>query len=401
MTSRATHGEGSVYQRKDGRWVGAKDVGWTRAGKRRRVTVVADTEHQARVRLRDRIRALEDDGGGGVDPRATVKAWSDEWLGIVERTLRPHSYTATRSAVRVWIVPTIGRRRLSELTPGDVRAVSDAMRREGRKESSQRRVRSVLDRMLADARAEGHAVPARVLEVKAPAPNASDRSAMGVEQAVAVLKEAARTPHASRWVAALLQGMRQGEALGLTWDQVDLDRGALVLSWQLQPLPYRVTRDRASGFRTPDGYEATQLDGRLHLVRPKSRAGWRVIPLVPWMVTALEKWQKVAPDNPYGLVWPRLDGKPVRTKDDDAEWYGLQDAAKVKHPTRKRFTVHEARHTTATLLLEAGVSPEVITQIMGHSSWATTRGYLHADTTRLVSALEKVAERLALSQPSE
>ena len=395
--ARRDYGTGSIYQLPDGRWRGAKDVGWTRSGTRRRVTVTAPTEAQAKAKLRDRLREIENEGITGLNPRTTVKAWADEWLPREARRLSPHSFTATQSATRNWIVPTIGKRRLADLTPADVRAVTEAIRRAGKATSTQRRAHSVTMTMLKAARSEGHAVSSRVLEVEAPAANVTDRAALTVTQATSVLTEAALLPHGSRWVAALLQGMRQGECLGLTWDQVDLDRGALVLSWQLQPLPYRVARDTSSGFRVPDGYDATRVDGRLHLVRPKSRAGWRVIPLVPWMTTALAEWQKVAPDSRPGLVWPRLDGRPVRTKDDDREWYSLQDAAEVAHPTRPHFTVHEARHTTATLLLEAGVSPEVITQIMGHSSWATTRAYLHADTTRLVGALEKVAARLALS----
>jgi hypothetical protein len=77
--------------------------------------------------------------------------------------------------------------------------------------------------------------------------------------------------------------MRQGEALGLTWPMVDLDAESLTISWQLQSLRYNEPRKPSSGFRIPDGYEARQLKGTLHLVRPKSAKGWRVIPLVEWM----------------------------------------------------------------------------------------------------------------------
>ena len=77
----------------------------------------------------------------------------------------------------------------------------------------------------------------------------------------------------SRWLMAFLYAARQAECLGLTWPFVTAD--TLTIAWQLQPIPYRVPRDRSSGFRVPDGYEAQQLAGRMHLVRPKSKAGWR------------------------------------------------------------------------------------------------------------------------------
>ncbi|MGH3631494.1 MAG: tyrosine-type recombinase/integrase, partial [Sciscionella sp.] len=369
---------------------------WTERGTRRRISVTADTQAQAKRKLRDRLRELEA-GETSVSSRTTVKAWAAEWLPIVERNLRPGAYSADRSALRIWIVPTIGHKRLDKLTPADIRAVADAQRAAGRTPSTQRRTRSTLTQLLKAARAEGHAVPARVLEVKAPAPNPNDRTDLSVEQAVAVLGIAAELPHGSRWVAALLQGMRQAECLGLTWDQVDLERRMIVLSWQLKPLPYRAKYDRDSGFRVPDDYDARQLEGRMHLVRPKSAAGHRVIPLVPWMVAALEKWRAIAPSSPHGLVWPAADGSPADQKADDAEWYALQGTAGVGHPAGRWYTVHEARHTTATLLLEAGVDPAIITAILGHATIVTSRGYMHVNTAPLAAAMERVAERLSLA----
>src|SRR5690606_6470517 len=153
--------------------------------------------------------------------------------------------------------------------------------------------------------------------------------------------------------------MRQGECLGLTWQAVDLDRGHLDISWQLQALPYL---DRQAGtFRIPDGYEAVHLHGAHHLVRPKSKAGFRVIPLSEFMWTALRQWQHEAPANDWGCVWPALrpDRRnvvrplPQLSRGDRDAWYALQDEAGVRHPSGRHYVLHEARHTTATLLLEA------------------------------------------------
>lgn len=406
MGKRRDYGSGSVYQRADGKWVGSFEAGWTERGTRRRLTVIRDTEPRAKVALRDRIREFEDAGESSANPRTTLKQWADTWLPIAERKLRPNSYNTTASAVRRWIIPTIGHKRLTQLAPGDIRAVLTAQREVGGATSSLRRTHSALMQLLKGARAEGHLVPPRTLEVPAPPPGASDRQDMSVAEAVAVLGQAAELPHGSRYVAALLQGMRQGECLGLTWEQINLEAGHLVLSWQLQPLPYRVPRDRSSGFRVPDGYESRQVRGRWHLVRPKSDSGWRVIPLVPWMTSALESWREQAPYSPMGLVWPIEVGDPP--KRDDAEWYGLQEAAGVHHPSRTverdgkaapaPYTIHEARHTTATLLLEAGVDPAVIQAILGHASIVTTRGYQHVRIGPAKAALEAVAERLGMGQ---
>ena len=57
------------------------------------------------------------------------------------------------------------------------------------------------------------------------------------------------------------------------------------------------------------------------------------------------------------------------------------------------------RHSTATLLMESGIDPVVITSILGHSSITTSQGYMHSDLTQSRRALEAVAGRLGLVVP--
>lgn len=396
---RQDYGDGSLYQRKsDGLWIGTLEAGWTAEGRRRRVTVSAKTEPLAKRKLRDKRLELDRDGVTAVSARDTVKVWAETWLPIEQRRLAPNSYNATETAVNRWIIPTIGRKRFDALTPADVRAVADAQRDAGLAGSTQVRTHSALMSLLKAAVLEGYPVPQRVLMTKPPAGSKSDRTDVPLDEALAVLEQASYLPHGSRYVAGLLQGLRQGEALGMEWDRIDFDANTMTVDWQLQPLKYKIARDRKSGFRIPDGYEARQLKGQLHLVRPKSDSGRRVIPLVPWMRAALLHWRDIAPPSPHGLVWPNLNGDPTYYKVDDAEWYGLQGAAEVGHPGGRYYTIHETRHTTATLLMEAGVDPVVIQAIIGHSSILTTRMYQHVKQGPAMAALEQVAERLQLGR---
>ena len=139
------------------------------------------------------------------------------------------------------------------------------------------------------------------------------------------------------------------------------------------------------------------MHGRVHWARPKSTAGHRVIPLVPWMVDALREWREVAPKSGLDLVWPRLDGLSRDEDDDLQDWKDIQEAVGVAHETGRRYVLHEARHTTATLLHEAGVDSEIIRMIVGHSSMASTRGYLHLSDKRAREALEQIATQLQLT----
>jgi len=393
------YGSGAVYQRKsDGMWVGTIEAGWTAKGTRRRLPVYGKTEAVVKRKLRDKRRDLEE-GTTSTSARATVKSWAEQWLPIAQKRLTPDSFTTTRTAVNRYIVPTIGHKRFADLTPADVRAVATAIEKAGRTTSTSLRYHSVLMVLLKAALAEGHPVPQRLFVTERPRLATNDRTDMSVEEAIAVLQQAATLPHGSRYVAALLQGIRQQEALGLTWEQVDLEAETVTICWQGKALPYNVRYDRTSGFRVPDGYEHRQVEGRLHLVRPKSPKGWRVQPMVSWMKSALEAWRDLAPPSPLGLVWPNLDGGLTLGGDDDEEWYALQGTAGVGHPEGRYYSIHEARHTTATLLMEGGVDPHVITQILGHSSIVTSRGYQHASQKHTRPALEKVAALLQLSGP--
>ncbi len=396
-------------------WVGSVELGWTVRGTRRRKRVKAPTEKLARAKLVELLRTATESEAPVVGGKPTVHTWAEQWLTNTERRLRPKTWQNNRSAVRRWIVPTIGHRKLETLTPGDMRAVSRAILAAGREESTALRAEAVLKKMLRDAILEGHKMPHNVLMVETTTAGETDRDAIPLDETLVILEAATHRPDESRWVAAFLQALRPAEALGLTWAAVDWVEHQIDISWQLRALPYRVPRDRASGFRIPSGYEARRLDGALHLVRPKTQSGRRVIPLVPWLEQSLRQWRTIAPPSPHGLVWPRSDGRPALDWEDRAAWFDLVDAARVArcdpspNPAGagrpefhgRRYALYEARHTAASLLRELGVDDETIVAIMGHATILSTRAYLHTSTVRTRAALEGLADRLGLTAASE
>lgn len=394
---RRQYGTGSVYQREsDGRWYGTIEAGYTKAGTRRRINATAGSEAECKRKLRDKRLEIEREGLPTTSRRVTVKQWADEWLDIIAVKLRPKTFAGYSSAVRSHIVTTIGAIPLAALTPTDIRAVGKKQRDEGLSSSTLLHTHVVLTKMLRAAHLDGHPVPPRVLVVERPVIATHDREGLTVDEALAVLRVAFELRHFSRWYVALMFGMRQGECLGLTWDQVDFDAGAVHVSWQLQALPYL---DRAADtFRIPDGYESRRLVGGLHLVRPKSAKGKRTIPLVGGLWPAMESWRVMAPESPHGLVWPRADGKkPADVKKDLEEWKALQCTAGVGHPAGRYYLLHEARNTAATMLMEAKVSNEVITAVLGHSSIVVSRGYMHVSQDQAREAMERVAARLEIA----
>jgi integrase len=406
------YGEGTVFQRADrSGWVGRIEAGRRPDGSRRRIERTGPTEAAVRrklVKVRRKIEAEGADAAAAVSP--SVEQWIVQWLRIIERQQRPSSFATTRSAMHRWVIPTIGRRHLEKLTRADLRAVQDVQREAGLKSSSIRRTHTTLVKALKDAEGEGCVVPHGVMSMPAPPPGESDRMAIPMDPLVKVLAEVARADDPSRWVAALFQGVRPAERLGLTWACVDFEHDVLDISWQLQALPYLVARTPGSGFRTPDGFMSRQLVGRWHLTRPKTSAGQRFLPMTPWMRSALLEWRERAPASPHDLVWCNADGSPILPGVALAEWKALQERAGVAHPTRTvatkdahgmdaylpaKFILHEARHTTATLLKQLGVDEAVIISILGHASYASTRIYVHDDTAAAAkAAMRALHERL-------
>ncbi|TIC78822.1 site-specific integrase [Nocardioides sp. GY 10127] len=412
---RQGYGEGGLYQRSsDGRWIAALEAGWTESSTRRRITVSgpgclpacpARCSHRAAIarKVRDKKAEIAKAAAARsikVD-RKTVKSWADEWLEMREKTKRPKTYESNVRAVRKWIVPTIGTKRLVDLSPRDLRAVETKVARTAGRPSAVL-ARRILIKMLRDSLTEGYDVPHTVFNAaaNAGAPPPSDRTALELDQAVAVLEQAAELPHGTRYLVSFLQGLRQGEALGLTWDSIDFDTNIITVEWQLQPLPYRDKKNRKAGFRVPDDYEVRHLQGRFHLVRPKSRRGYRIIPMVATMRDALLTYRDTAPANPHGLVWARADGWPIDKADDAAEFRALQKAAGVAHPSGRPFVGHEMRNTAAQILKELGVDDVTITAILGHSSYVTSRGYMTSRLAEKRRAIESAAALLAGGAPA-
>lgn len=393
MAERRQYGSGTVFQRSDGRWIARIEAGWTANATRRRITMTAATEKEVRAKLRAKQREIAATGLPAAQPKTlTVKAWADLWLPLHVREVRPQSYNASRSAVQQWIVPTIGAKRLATLNPGDVRALVNAVRDAGRSDATATRTRSVLMGMLRRAHEEGHEVPSRVLDMRHRQQKdraVRQREPLSEADAVATLTAAAGAPGGVRFAVALLQGLRPSEVRGLTWDAIDFDRGIINVDWQLQPLPYLDKADRSKGFRVPDQYEARHLTHAYHLTRPKTDAGIRRPPMLDNVAEALHRWQGQAVDNPWGLVFPTVTKRdevmPVRDDLDRQQWRDLLARAGVE----RVYDLYEARHTMATLLLEAGVDPFIVTAIMGHTNVDTSRIYQRARAKQMKAELER------------
>lgn len=374
MAQRRTKGDGSIYQRHDhqscppkgadgqrpehrcqGRWVGVVDLGWAN-GKRQRRTYYGRTQKEVRIK----VTAANPQKQAGVLLASvpTVDAWMTYWLDVicVERKLKVNTMRSHRSKVDQYIRPNLGRHRLDKLAPEHVRALYAKMRSDGLAEGTVRQTHAVLRRALKVAVRE-HKTPYNVAAMIDPPGTevTNPREPLTLAEARRLLSDGDL-----RWWVALYLGLRQSEALALSWGDVDLDAGIINIRRTL-------VREKGKG---------------LVFGTPKSRASRRPVPLPPKALAHFKLAHATATDiGPEALVF-NINGRAI---DHRADWQRWRDALDV-HGIEGR-ALHAARHTAASLLEAEGVPDRMVAQILGQASVKVTHGYQHGDLDRLREAL--------------
>jgi integrase len=354
-------GEGSIYRDNEGRWRSVVDLGW-RDGRRRRKYLSGRTRAEVAGKLR---RVLDEQEAGleistdGLAP--TLDLWLTHWLDtIAAPRLRPSTLTTYRGYVRNRVVPNLGRHRLDKLQPEHLEALYAQLAADGLAPASILQIHRIVSRALKVAMQRGKIRRNVAALVQPPSVRREEVRPLTADQARAVLTAAQGCRNSARWSVALALGLRQGEALGLTWDAVDLDAATMTVRQALQ----------------------RQLGGGLVVVPPKSRAGRRKIPMPDQLVGALrlhravQATERLAAGSMWtdsGMVFTGPTGKPVDPRADHREWQRLLRKACV--PAAR---LHDARHTAATLLLAQGVPARVVMELLGHSQITLTLGtYTH------------------------
>lgn len=424
MPKKRSHGDGALYEIKSrGLWRGVVDIGYGPDGKRMQKYVHAKTQREARAKL-DKLRAEINEYGAPLDKNVTVEQWATHWIETVCRpTLKPSGLRTYESCVRKWIIPTIGKKRLAQLRPSDLRAVYLAIDKAGLR-SMGAKAHTVMSSMLESARLDGAIGRNIAHDVLPPKEAEVERDSLGAAGAIAMLEVASRHFDGTRWWTALLTGARQGERNGATLDSIDFANHTITFRWSLTEAKFEHDCGTLVDGKAPCGMKRggscphrrlrlarnlvhRPLDGRLILVRPKSGKA-RTVPLIPELEVALARYIESTKDrpNPHGLIWRNEDGSPITSGQDQADWRqilleaGLITEAQALEPrarpagTPEVPTTHWGRHTTITVLMELGVPPRVIGEIVGQATQRITEEkYQHVSSEAARSAMTAISTR--------
>lgn len=369
-------GEGSIYRRaSDGLWVGTLELP-PRDGKRRRRVVTAKTK----TGLMGKMKGAREEVAAGRLPgkSQTLEQWLTYWLDkVIVDNVRPTTFQTYRHTVEGKIIPIIGSVRLDRLTGEHVRRLIDDHKARGLSSTTALSTYRVLSKALKDAVREG-AIRANPADMVSPPRRAAKQlTSLSAAETREFIQAVAEGPDRYLWVTYMLSGARRSELLGLTWDRVT---DVLDLSWQIVRLKV--------GAEIPPDYEHVHIQGALYFARPKTRTGWRVIPLVEPLESIIDQWRTLATPNEWNLVFTRPDGRPLDPGKVSNAWPKARTAAGIDKPVR----LHDLRHGVADLFFEAGVDEHLITDLLGHSTRAMSRSYrTRTDRVQLTTAMRQMS----------
>lgn len=367
MPKRRPKGDGSISQRSDGRWQASFVVEID--GRKTRKYVYAPNRKTVQIKLKAGIR--DRDRGALVMRTVTVDSWMDTWLKRQEKKLKPQTMRSYREKTRNYITPTLGGHRLTALRAGHIETLYDTMRDRGLAEATIRQTHAILKKALSDAIKRDQLAISPMDKVEAPGTHKNKREQFNTDQARQVLRAAGDS---ARWWFALFYGLRQGEVLGLQWENVDLERHLLHIEQTLQ----------------------TDESGTLFLGAPKTKKSQRTLPLLPIVEARLRLLWEIEGRPTTGLVFHH-DGKPIQPKRDWNQWRALIDqATEPPFAPLPYIALHAARNSASSLMEAAKVPERLAAQILGHSQVQTTHGYQTADVDRIGQALSDVSRLLEL-----
>ena len=302
---------------------------------------------------------------------ATVRQYlTKEWLPAVKATIRPSTYNSYVQHIECHIAPHIGAVKLQKLSGSQVNALYAKLAETGKQDGKHglspqtiHHVHACLHKACKDAVRWGQ-LSRNPLDAADPPRAKGDGSremkTWTKEQLKAFLQAVKGERLSPLWHTIAMTGMRRGEALGLRWCDVDLEAGRLSIRRALIPINREVV-----------------------VSEPKTAKGRRVIAIDPGTVEVLKgqaarqrdersEWDEGWIET--GLVFTAEDGAALDPESVSRYW--RQAVKKTMLPT---IRLHDLRHTHATLALQAGVHPKVVSERLGHATVSITLDtYSHA-----------------------
>jgi len=366
MANKRGQNEGSIYKRKDGRWVGQVTV------EGRQIYQYSKTQREARQWVQQ-MQSQIDKGLTLVGTQSTLAEYMEHWLKTVKSSVRPNTWVQYTQITHQHILPSLGKIKLNDLKPAQIQSLYNSKLNAGASPRTVRLIHSVLRRSLNIAMKQGLLSRNPAHSVTQPKLKPKEMQTLTDVQVRTLLLAARKSRFEVLYYLAVTTGLREGEILGLKWSDLDWNNRHLQIQRQLH---------RVSG------------EG-LIFSEPKSSKSKRVIVLGKEILEKLrEHFQRQQQERLFAdqrwqendLVFPSTIGTPMEPRNLLKDYKDLLNKAGLPN-----IRFHDLRHTAATLMLQQGTNPKIVQERLGHSTITLTLDtYSHV----LPAMQEEVAEKM-------
>lgn len=306
-----------------------------------------------------------------------VDAWFDYWIDVKKKTVRPNTWRNYTERYERNIKEVIGKMKLSEVKLLHCQKIMNNMADEGYRTSTIYQTRIALYNMLEFAKENDVILsnPCKKSVKSDIGKETKKKEALTKEAQKKFLEGATGQSYEDQYRFILQTGLRTGELVGLKWEDIDFTHKTMKIQ-------------RSMEFR--------HKVGEWRVDPPKSKSGYRTIPLTDEAITILKRQKekhkeiKVIPMEWTEYVFLCRKGSPIKNSTYDTALFKICEKSNIP-----KFSMHILRHTFATRCIEAGMKPKTLQMLLGHSNIGITMNlYVHTTEEEKQKEMESVAEAL-------
>ena len=385
MARKRKAGDGTVRQRKDGRWEGRIVIGYDDNGYPKTKNVPAKTKKECV----EKLQKLKAECGGlkpeKVRPEMAFGDWLTYWYENHSKPkIRPTTQETYESRIRLHIIPEIGDIPLNKLTQNDLQQFYGRIKNSGRKRFTDKYGEGLSDRMVRMCHATCRSALEKAVQdglirvnpaigCKLPPKKAREMQVLTREELQRFLIQAKFEGYYEVFLLDLATGLRRGELMALQWDDLNFKTGVLNVNKQVY-----------------------DVRGQLQISTPKTKNSVRKIVLPPAVVAVLREYKETV-DSRWMFPSPVKEDCPITP---GVVRRRLQLI--LEHAGCKRVRFHDLRHTFATLALENGMDVKTLSAMLGHVSAATTLDiYTHITDDMQRAAAASIDRSIGKAEPQE
>ena len=282
--------------------------------------------------------------------KLTVGEWLNTWISEYTADWKPLTVSNYSKQIKKHLIPRLGAAKLEDLDTHTIQLFYNSLTKSGLAPKTVKNIHGVLHAALEQAISNGYIHKNPTAGCKLPKVVRPEIKPLEPEEIARMLKEAKKDAYDNLFIVAMFTGMRQGELLGLSWDNVNFKTGRITIKQQLQC-----------------------KDGVYFLETPKS-GKCRVLFPAPVVMEALKDEQQqqnankqivgAAWENKFNLVFTDALGKNLVRRTVVKHFKAVIERANI--PPDVRF--HDLRHSFAVTSLYSGDDVKTVQANLGHAT---------------------------------